>query len=88
MTIIMGNDETILYVRKNCPASNLSTAQIGRKVWVWIRRHGGQKEQANVPCRWGNSGNFINNMALPKTATQFRFNPTLLPQLYSFLNTL
>lgn len=86
--MIMGNDELIYWARKHGFGSNLSTAQIGRKIWVWIRKHRGCKVQVNAPCRWPNFGASVNSMNLPKTATQFRFDSKLLPQIYKYLKTI
>ena len=88
MEVIKGNDEFILYVRKNNPHSNMSTAQIGREVWLWLRSRGGRKVQVNAPCHWGNTGTFVHGGNLPKTATQFQFKAALLPDLYRLLDTL
>ena len=92
MQITMGNDEFILYIRKNYPACSTSSPQLGKEIWAWIQKadpsaqtaHGG----AQLPCYWGASGPFISATKLPQTATQFSFDRSILPNLFTFLDTL
>ena len=88
--IIMGDDEFILHVRKNGFGQNSENPELGRKIWVWIRAHdtGATKIQKDQACRWGDAGSFISEDDLPKTATQFKFDEAILPELYRFLSTL
>jgi len=86
--IRLGNDELILYVRKNHDCA-LTNDQLGRRIWGWLRENAsGEKLEENQPCRWGAVGGFIGERALPKTATQFEFRASALPDLYQFLNQL
>ena len=40
-------------------------------------------EQLNEePCFWGETGSFIDQYQLPKTAMQYRINVDMLPELY------
>ena len=91
-SIEMGNDEFILYIRKNHPACTTSNEQLGKRIWKWIEEHDTTAKEANdgksVPCFWGDSGAHITETKLPKTATQFRFERTLLPSLYDLLDDL
>jgi transcriptional regulator with XRE-family HTH domain len=91
-TISMGNDEFILYVRKNHPNCAKSNDDLGKKIWDWIERHDAMAKQLNdgksVPCSWGETGAHIGETKLPKTATQFRFERKLLPELYDHLDVL
>ena len=87
----MGNDEFILYIRKNYNCS-LTNDRIGRLVWKWIRENskGISKEKdivKHVPCLWqGARIRKTYGMGLPRTASQMTFNRKLLPKLYSFLD--
>ena len=88
-TIQMGNDEFILYVRKHT-SSDKSTPDIGKKIWEWLlaRKCGAVQIAQDMPCVWGNAGDFIKSDYLPKTATQFQFDRSVLPELYTFLDDL
>lgn len=88
--IDMGNDELILYIRKHNTACIKSTADLGDKIWEWIKRNepNAIKVAQSQACRWGNTGSFIASDDLPKTASQFRFDRAILPSLYDFLDTL
>ena len=91
-SISMGNDEFILYIRKNYPDCATSNDQLGKRIWEWIRERDATagkagKEEA-VPCSWGDTGAHIGATKLPKTATQFEFERKLLPELYDLLDAL
>lgn len=88
--ITMGDDEFILYMRKNNFGVQRLNPEIGKKIWEWIK-----SEDTNAciykkdqKCLWGDTGSFVNADGLPKTATQFQFDEALLPDLYRFLGTL
>ncbi len=86
--IHMGNDEFILYIRKHNPSGGKSTADLGKTIWLWLEDKGAWQVVRSQPCRWGNLGPFIAPDDLPMTATQFEFDRGLLPELYTFLDTL
>ena len=88
MNIVMGNDEFILYIRKRYPNCSMSNDVLGRRIWEWIRGQDGRKEEEDMPCYWGDTGAFVSEDKLPKTATQFSFGNNILPRLYEFLNQL
>ncbi len=53
-TIKMGNDEFILYCRKNGHGINKTTDQLGRLIWEWIRdKANGRQIENNKECLWG-----------------------------------
>jgi hypothetical protein len=86
--ITMGNDEFILYIRKNSHTTKTNDV-LGREIWNWIKSNDPSAKEMNPqPCRWGNTGAFIADDNLPKTATQFEFDIRLLIDLYTFLLTL
>jgi transcriptional regulator with XRE-family HTH domain len=91
-SIQMGNDEFILYIRKNYKDCATSNDQLGKRIWDWINEHDTTAEKTNngdsVPCFWGDTGAHISETKLPKTATQFRFERSLLPSLYDHLDAL
>lgn len=90
-TITMGNDEFILYIRKNYNCS-LTNDRIGRMTWKWILENskGINKEKdivRNVPCLWQRARvRKTYGIRLPRTASQITFNRRLLPKLYTFLD--
>jgi hypothetical protein len=89
-TIKMGNDEFILYIRKSNKTCKTDNKVLGRKIWEWISVNDSNATeiQEDMPCLWGNNTPNTNPEILPKTATQFEFKRSLLPNLYSYLETL
>ncbi|MDX9791294.1 MAG: hypothetical protein RBT61_10725 [Candidatus Kapabacteria bacterium] len=87
--IQMGNDEFILYIRKNSHTTKTNDV-LGREIWNWIKKNDPTATEIikNQDCHWGNSGSFIADDNLPKTSTQFEFDIRLLISLYPFLLTL
>jgi len=85
----MGNEELILYVRKQNKKCNLANDLLGRKIWEWLRdnAHGTQVEE-NMKCLWGKNAQNIGKKYLPYTATQFKFDGDKLPELYVHLDSL
>ena len=91
-TIKMGNDEFILYVRKQNKGCKLTTPVLGKRIWEWIRENdlNAQESPYPEPCLWGEYINeeVVDKLQLPKTATQFEFRIDLLPDLYKFLTNI
>jgi hypothetical protein len=98
-TITMGNDEFILYIRKNYPECSKSNDDLGHRIWERIRRddekaykvdeNGNRDDKAEpVPCIWSKTDARVVEAKLPYTATQFRFERSLLPLLYEHLDAL
>jgi|ERR1700679_2296547 transcriptional regulator with XRE-family HTH domain len=91
-SISMGNDEFILYIRKNYPNCTTTNDQLGKRIWVWIKDRDESAGKANkeeaVPCFWGDSAANIGETKLPQKATQFYFERSLLPSLYDLLDAL
>jgi len=90
MSIRQGNDEFILYIRKQYPACSLSNDKLGQRIWAWIHDNDptAEKVEEREPCYWGTIGAFIAENRLPKTSAQFVFDSEILPNLYDFLNQL
>ncbi|HEY6871401.1 MAG TPA: hypothetical protein VI298_01610 [Geobacteraceae bacterium] len=90
MNITMGNDEFILFIRKNFPNCRIPNDQLGKTIWHWLEMNDPSSEivERDQPCQWGNSEAITSEFSLPKTATQFRFSIETLPQLYAFLGTI
>ena len=91
-SIQMGNDEFILYVRKNHPNCAKSNDDLGKRIWEWIKKSDATAVKAGngdaVPCIWGETAAHIGETKLPYKATQFRFQRSLLPSLYDLLDAL
>ncbi len=91
-TIKMGNDEFILYVRKQNKGCKLTTPVLGKRIWDWIRENDLNAVEVEVdkPCMWGKYINeeVVDKLQLPKTATQFEFRIDLLPRLYKYLTSI
>ena len=90
VSIEMGNDEFILYIRKNYEKCTKRNDVLGENIWKWIIKEDATARQVRVdePCRWGGDADHIGATDLPKTATQFRFERKLLPSLYDHLDEL
>ena len=88
MLITIGNDELILHIRKNGFGAGKSTARLGRELGEWLTAHGATMVEPDRPSLWGSAGDFVSADVLPKTATQFRFDVGILPQLFQHLSTL
>ncbi len=88
-TIEMGNDQFILYVRKNLPQCAITNDQLGKRIWVWIRDQDPAATQLNhAPALWGDTAENLGELGLPKTATQFQMDRSLLPALFDMLDSL
>lgn len=89
MSITMGNDEFILYIRKSFPNCTISNDQLGKHIWSWLRSEDPNASiiERDQPCQWGDLDEITSDTSLPKTATQFKFSIELLPKLYAFLGT-
>jgi hypothetical protein len=85
--IKMGNDEFILYIRKNSTNCNIPNNRLGRLIWVWLRKNGATKIAENQKCYWGKHAGNIGNFNLPKTSAQFEFNRSVLPELFTYLGS-
>ncbi|WP_347145820.1 hypothetical protein [Parabacteroides goldsteinii] len=86
--INMGNDEFILYVRKQTKCK-LKNDQLGKKIWLWLEKEAhGKQIGKRVGCEWGEEANNVNAEKLPYTATQFEFDRDKLPALYDYLDSL
>lgn len=85
--IVMGNDEFILYIRKQNKKCKSTNDQLGRKIWEWlINNANGTQVEENMKCLWGKNADNVNEKGLPYTATQFAFDRDKLPKLYDFLD--
>jgi hypothetical protein len=92
MVITMGNDEFILYIRKNNPDCQIQNDQLGKMIWQWLEKYGQEGSdpspkivERDQPCQWGNSAEITSELSLPKSAAQFEFSIEKLPQLYTLL---
>lgn len=86
--ITMGNDEFILYIRKWHPGCETTTKELGKKIWVWLKKKGAVKSSIKPKHSYWDKSEKVNKDMLPEHATQFEFDRTLLPELYSYLDEL
>lgn len=94
--IKMGDDEFILYIRKNYPNCTMLNNTLGSLISKWFKDRSVFVEDRNrdILCHWntrddgGNKLDKVDGLLLPETATQFEFDRGLLPQLYSYLDQL
>ena len=90
----MGNDEFILYIRKNYNCS-LTNDRLGRMIGKWILENSKGISKRNdiehdIPCLWQQNirAKKTYGTRLPRTASQITFNRNILPKLYDYLDFL
>ena len=87
--IIMGDDEFILYIRKNYENCTTVNNILGRQISEWFKELSIGVFKKDVPCYWDIDSNMmIGPIKLPETAAQFCFPRNLLPDLYTKLDQL
>ncbi len=71
--IKMGNDEFILYIRKKQKPCSITNDDLGKYIWIWLKKRGGQKtfKGKKQPCLWGKDAANRDKENLPYTATHF-----------------
>jgi hypothetical protein len=85
MTIKIGADEIILWLRKNGKAAAKDTDTLGRIILTLMSGLGGNKIIDDHPSFWGSSGTNTGSTGLPKTAAQYEIDVSQLPALYTSL---
>jgi len=90
VNIVMGNDEFILYVRKQYPDCTTTNDVLGRSIWdkLLALDSNARIVERDVTCYWGHAASGVAADKLPQTATQFSFDRAVLPQLYDYLDYL
>lgn len=90
MSIQLGNDEFILYIRKRFPNCDQTNDWLGKHIWQWIRNADPAAEivEKDFPCYWDIPGDAIDRLRLPKTAAQISFRRNILPDLFAYLDQL
>ena len=89
--IKMGNDEFILYVRKQNSTCKYDTKKLGELICKWLKEHAGLVDkniEYDRECLWGEHADNVSPDKLPKTASQFEFDRDKLPALYDYLDSL
>lgn len=92
--IRLGNDDFILFIRKNQKnrgkASETKNNHLGRRIWKFIEEKnlGTKVSEESIPCKWDPKGCDDEGLGLPKRATQFDIDICMLPKLYDFLREL
>ena len=87
-SIIMGNDEFILYIRKKSVNCTLTNDQLSKLIWNWLRENGAKKIEDDKLSKWSNDANNKDSKGLPQTAAQFEFDRAILSKLYCYLDEL
>ena len=89
--IKIGNDDFILYIRKNQRADGLMSKtkndRIGRMIWEFIRdnKFGKKVSEDSVSCIWNPIGCNDDGFGLPKNATQFYIDTSKVEVIYDEL---
>jgi hypothetical protein len=86
--IQMGNDEFILYIRKNYEACSIGNRELGKKTWAWLEPKGATKVKELPQHTYWVKAEKVEDGMLPEHATQFEFDRSLLPELYNYLDEL
>jgi hypothetical protein len=90
-TIKLGNDDFILFIRKNQrqggKASLTKNNQLGSDIWKFIRDNkiGAKVNEDSIPCQWNPIECNDEGFGLPKNATQFNIDTSKLKILYDKL---
>lgn len=84
----MGNDEFILYIRKWHPDCTTPTTELGKSIWLWLEKRGAKKCPIKPIHSYWDKSEKVNKDMLPENATQFEFDRSILPELYSYLDEL
>ncbi len=90
-TVKLGNDDFILFIRKNQrqggKASVTKNNQLGSDIWKFIRdsKIGDKVNDDSIPCQWNPIECNDEGLGLPKNATQFNIETTKLEILYNKL---
>ncbi len=85
--ITMGDDEFILYIRKQHKNCEINTQEFGRQISVWMKKQGlyEPKDKKEELCLWVGSSN-IDGKNLPEYANQYTFDRSWLPKIYDQLD--
>lgn len=88
--IVLGNDEFLLYIRKQYRNCRTTNDTLGRQIWIWLRNvDSAARKVQEEPCYWSSAAaDFLDAQRLPRTATQFEFDRNVLPELYGYLDEL
>ncbi|MBN2240327.1 MAG: hypothetical protein JW712_11190 [Dehalococcoidales bacterium] len=88
MSIVIGNDELILYVRKHNPTCKLHNDELEQKISGQIKSLDPDARivQEGKASYWDLHGVSVSRDKLPMTTNQFEFNRDILPKLYDFLD--
>jgi len=89
MTITIGSDELILWLRKNEKAIGISNDTLGNDISTLIQgKYGGSIVQYDQPVHWqaDSDSKNIDPYKLPKSTAQYSINTEHLSDLYETLN--
>jgi hypothetical protein len=88
MSIVIGNDEFILYVRKHNQACKLDNETLGKQICEKIKSLDPNAKivEENKASYWDLHGVSVAKDKLPATSAQMEFDREILPKLYDFLD--
>ena len=89
MQIKIGNDELILWLRKNKKASDVENILLGRKIVELITKLGGKLDKENERSLWADdmSETSMGKLKIPITSQQYIVDTGILPAIYEKLST-
>ena len=90
MSIVMGNDEFILYVRKHNQACKIDNDTLGEQIWEKIKSLDPNAKivEEDKASYWDLHGVLVAKDKLPKISAQIEFDREILPKVYDFLDQL
>ena len=83
----MGNDDLILYVRKQHRGCTIGNLQLGKSIWARIQQDGGRKVSDSQASLWSDTPQGRSS-GLLLVSTQFEFRRSMLPELFTYLDSL
>ncbi len=88
MSIVMGNDEFILYVRKHNRNCKLQNNELGKKIWEKVKEldPNAKVVAEDKASYWDLHAVMVAPDKLPKTSDQMEFDRNILPGIYDFLD--
>jgi bacitracin transport system permease protein len=89
-SIVMGEDDFLLYMYKQRVSCVNNLDSFNQKIWNWLEKNVSNVRivEKNKECLWFDYHFKNNSSVLPMSANQFEFDRRILPDLYTFLDEL
>ena len=87
-TINISSAHLIHHFRENNPASQIGNLELGRKISDKMRENGVDPYDWDVKVIWPVKKPEVSEFCLPKTSAKYKIPVSLLPDLYTFLESI